>query len=594
MSERIAELEAENALLKQRVIGLSKAEKVLRETEARYALAMQGANEGLWDWDPVSKELYLSARLLRTIGMGKDTFKTTSNEWLSWVHEEDREHYQQVLCHHLKGETEYFRCEYRVQNSSGGYVWVLAHGMALRNDQNIAYRMVGSIGDITEQKEYQDKLLHQATYDHLTGLPNRALALDRLSVAISRSRRNKTSVGLLFVDLDNFKKINDTLGHEVGDLHLKEISNRLGYCFREEDTIARLGGDEFLVILPDLDSPKQVEEVCERILATAMQPVTINGYEFSTSASIGVTIYPDDGYEPSGLLRNADAAMYQAKAQGKDTFCFFTPEMDQETVRKFTMESYLRQALSKDQLSLHYQSIVSASSGDVVGAEALLRWHCPEYGQVPPDQFIPLAEESGLIVTIGDWVLETACLQAAEWMATACVPFKIAVNVSYPQFRDGHIVSTVEKVLKKSGLPAQCLELELTERLLMEDERGCAEALKKLSAMGVQLSIDDFGTGFSALNYLQRFPVNTLKIDRSFVAELDCSKESPALISAIIQMAHALGIEVVGEGVETRQQVNFLTLQTCDYLQGYHFARPVPADQFQLQFSESCYLGAYI
>lgn len=581
LSEKsVAALEAENASLRQRVRELEQVEATLRQTEERYALAMQGANEGLWDWDPVSKELFLSSRLLSTIGMGRDTLKTTSHEWLKWVHQDDRKRYQTVLCRHLKGETEFFDCEYRVRNNEGGYIWVLAHGLALKNSDQVAYRMVGSIGDITERKNYETKLLHQANYDYLTGLPNRILAMDRLSHALARAKRNQTSVGILFVDLDNFKKINDTLGHDVGDHHLKEISHRLDFCLREVDTIARLGGDEFLVIIPEVTDGSEIEVVCQRILEITSQPVTDNGYEFFTSASIGITMYPADGEDPNGLLRNADSAMYKAKAAGRDTYCFFTPEMDKEMVKKLSMEAHLRHAMERKQLSLNYQSIVDTQSGEIVGAEALLRWHCEEYGSVSPDLFIPLAEESGLIVPFGDWVIETACEQAAAWEKMLGRPIHIAINVSYPQFRDGHLVETVCRVLEKTGLAPSSLELELTERLLMEDERGCAEALTALSAMGVKLSIDDFGTGYSALNYLKRFPVDTLKIDRSFVSDISSDTQSPALISAIIKMAHALGIKVVGEGVEEQRQLMFLETESCDLVQGYYFSKPCSEEAF--------------
>ncbi|MGB0467133.1 MAG: putative bifunctional diguanylate cyclase/phosphodiesterase [Pontibacterium sp.] len=578
--QKLAQLETENASLRQRVEELQLVERDLRETEARYALAMKGANEGLWDWDPVSKELFLSARLLTTIGMGKETLRTTSNEWLSWVHEEDREMYQRVLSRHLKGETEYFDCEYRVRNIRGGYVWVLAHGLALRNEDNVACRMVGSIGDITERKNYERELLHRANYDSLTGLPNRLLAMNRLTQSLARARRNHSVVGILFVDLDNFKKINDTLGHDIGDNHLKQISDRLYGCVRDMDTVARFGGDEFLVIIPDLACIDELKPVCQRILSATSQPVMINGYEFFTSASIGVSIYPNDGDEPNDLVRNADSAMYEAKRTGRDTFSYFTPEMNQELVKRLTMESHLRHALERGQLSLHYQSIINVYSKKVIGAEALLRWHCPEYGQVSPDVFIPLAEESGLIVTFGDWVLEEACQQAVRWREQTGEDLHIAVNVAFPQFRDGHLVKTVQRVLQQTGLPPASLELELTERLLMEDERGCAQALSELHGMGVKLSIDDFGTGYSALSYLKRFPVNTLKIDRSFVSDITTSPENTALISAIIRMAHALGLSVVGEGVESEEQFDFLHSQQCDCVQGYYFSKPIPPEEF--------------
>ena len=574
------ELVEENLALRARITELEYVEASLRETEQRYALAMKGANEGLWDWDPVSKELFLSSRLLSTIGMGKDTLKTTSHEWLNWVHVDDCEKYQQVLAQHLKGETEFYDCEYRVRTSKGGYIWVLAHGLALRNEEGIAYRMVGSIGDITQRKNYESKLLHQANYDYLTGLPNRVLAMDRLTDSLLRARHHHSSVAVLFVDLDNFKKINDTLGHDVGDHHLKEISQRLHYCVGGEGTIARLGGDEFLVILPDFPDKKAIENVCLRLLDVTSQPVMIRGYEFFTSASIGIAVFPDDSSDPTELLRNADSAMYQAKATGKDRYCYFTPEIGELSVKKLAMEGHLRHALERNQLSLHYQSIIDVASGQIIGAEALLRWDSPEYGRVSPDVFIPLAEESGLIVTFGDWVLETACQQVAQWQKQIAHPFHIAINVAFPQFRDGQLVKTVKRVLEESQLDPDSLELELTERLLMEDEQGCGEALAELRDMGVKLSIDDFGTGYSALTYLKRFPVNTLKIDRSFVSDINFTPESPALISAIIVMAHALGIKVVGEGVETEVQESFLNKEGCDYVQGFFYSKPVPSDEF--------------
>ncbi len=580
-SENIwSELLEENKALSARVTELEQVEASLLETEERYALAMKGANEGLWDWDPVSKELFLSSRLLTTIGMGKDTLKTTSHEWLNWVHTDDCENYQRVLSQHLKGKTEFFHCEYRVRTCAGGYIWVLAHGLALRNAEGIAYRMVGSIGDITQRKNYESKLLHQANYDYLTGLPNRVLAMERLSSSLDYARTHQTSVAVLFVDLDNFKKINDTLGHDIGDHHLKEISQRLHYCIGETGVIARLGGDEFLVILPNASEKEAIECVCSRLLDVTSQPVTISGYEFFTSASIGIALYPDDSSDPTELLRHADAAMYQTKAAGRNGYCYFTPEIGELAVKKLTMESHLRHALEREQLSLNYQSIVDVKSGEIIGAEALLRWQCPEYGQVSPDQFIPLAEESGLIVMFGDWVLEKACQQAAYWQEKTGKPFHIAVNVAFPQFRDGHLVRKVKQVLQDTKLDAASLELELTERLLMEDEQGCGEALSELRSMGVKVSIDDFGTGYSALTYLKRFPVNTLKIDRSFVSDINITPESPALISAIIMMAHALGIDVVGEGVETQAQQRFLREQGCDYVQGYYFSKPLAAEAF--------------
>ena len=570
----LQQLEADNARLHQRI-------EELEQIEQRYELAMKGSNEGLWDWNPVSKELILSARLLTTFDISEDeTLKTTSTEWLTWVHPDDRQQYQDVLSEHLKGKTKFFDCEYRVRNKQGLYIWVHAHGLALRNEAGVAYRMVGSIGDITERKEHERQLQHQANYDSLTELPNRLLAMDRLSQSLAHAKRNKKQVGVLFIDLDNFKKINDTLGHDIGDHHLIEISHRLKQCTREEDSVARLGGDEFLMILQDIEQIEEVDHVCQRILQVLAKSVSINGYECFTTASIGITLFPNDGDNPQALLRNADTAMYRAKETGKNTYRYFTSEMNQESIARLNMESYLRHALENNELSLHYQAVVDIPTGNIVGAEALLRWNSPQYGTVPPDTFIPLAEESGLIIEFGDWVLETACKQAQKWRQKTGHHFLLAVNVAFPQFRDGHLVKTVHNVLRKTGLPPACLELELTERLLMEDETECAQALKELHDMGVRISIDDFGTGYSSLSYLKRFPVNTLKIDRSFVSNIDDSPENIPLITAIISMSHALGLNVIGEGVETKEQLDFLKDKNCNYAQGYYLYKPMPVEQF--------------
>lgn len=577
----LQQLESENSRLHQRINELEQIEQELRETEQRYELAMRGSNEGLWDWNPVSKELFLSARLLTTFNISEgETLKTTSSEWITWVHPDDRQQYQGILSKHLKGRTKFFDCEYRVRNKQGLYIWVHAHGLALRNEAGIAYRMVGSIGDITERKEHECQLQHQANYDSLTELPNRLLAMDRLSQSIAHAKRNKKQVGVLFIDLDNFKKINDTLGHDIGDHHLIEVSHRLTECIREEDSVARLGGDEFLMILQGIEQLEEVDHVCQRILQVLAKSVSINGYECFTSASIGITLYPDDGNNPQELLRNADTAMYRAKETGKNTYRYFTSEMNQESIARLNMESHLRHALENNELSLHYQAVVDVSAGNVVGAEALLRWNNPKYGTVPPDTFIPLAEETGLIIEFGDWVLQTACKQAQKWRQKTGQDFLIAVNVAFPQFRDGHLVKTVRNVLKQTALPPACLELELTERLLMEDETECAQALEELHNMGVRISIDDFGTGYSSLSYLKRFPVNTLKIDRSFVSNINSSPENIPLITAIISMSHALGLNVIGEGVETNEQLNFLKNKNCNYAQGYYLYKPVPVEQF--------------
>ena len=434
--------------------------------------------------------------------------------------------------------------------------------------------------DISVRKEYEQRLLRQANYDDLTGLPNRVLALDRLSQSLLRSKREHGMVALLFVDLDQFKNVNDTQGHEAGDRLLIQAAERLRECVRDGDTIARLGGDEFLVILPTVDAVSDAEVVAEKVLIAFSHSFALDGKEFFITASIGITLYPMDGGDPQTLLRNADAAMYQAKESGRNTYRFFTREMNERAVMRLEMESYLRRALERNELSVFFQPLVDLGSGQVIGGESLLRWQSPVLGSVPAEQFVPLAEESGLIVPIGEWVLKTVCQQAKAWQAPGQPPLRVSVNVSSRQFREPNFANFVANCLQEAGLPADYLELEITEHLLLEDIAETHRQLNELGAMGIGLTIDDFGTGYSSLSYLKRFPFDRLKIDRAFVRDVTTDEEDAALASAIIAMAHSLGLKVIGEGVETGEQLQFLRSHGCDMCQGYYFSHPVSFDEF--------------
>jgi len=489
-----------------------------------------------------------------------------------------RRKYTELWENILSGKT--WRGEFHNKHKDSTLYWELASISPITSSEGNITHFLAVKEDITERKNYEKKLLHQANFDSLTELPNRLLAMDRLAQALARAKRLQWRVALLFIDLDDFKKINDTLGHEVGDKHLKEIGKRLKSTVREADTVARLGGDEFLVIIADLSASDYTETVAQKVLDAISKPIEVDGHELYTTASIGITLYPDDGEESQVLLRNADAAMYRAKETGRDTYHYFTPEMNEQAMERLTMEAHLRHALERDELKLHYQPINDLANGEIIGAEALLRWNNPKFGNVSPAAFIPLAEETGLIIPIGDWVLETACEQANTWHEQSSRPFRIAVNAAFPQFRGGRLVKTIERILNDTGLTPESLELEITERLLMEDELESAQALNELNEMGVKLSIDDFGTGYSALSYLKRFPVDTLKIDQRFVRDVTNNTEDAALTSAIIAMAHSLGLKVVGEGVEQPDQLAFLKNKKCDQAQGFHFSRPVPSSDF--------------
>jgi diguanylate cyclase (GGDEF)-like protein len=446
--------------------------------------------------------------------------------------------------------------------------------------------VASAIRDISERKQAQERLLKQANFDTLTGLPNRLLAADRLSQALAHAARTRHNVAVMFLDIDRFKNVNDTLGHSVGDDLLKVVARRLGKCVRAEDTVARLGGDEFLIIVPDLNHLSGAEIVAEKILEALRQPCVIGDRELFVGASIGITGYPVDSEDPDILLRNADAAMYRAKDAGRNTYRFFTPEMNIQLRERLEMESHLRYAIRDAELAVVYQPQVDIHTGRIVAAEALVRWENPVLGAVPPCDFIPLAEETGLINPIGEWVLLRACRAAKRWPVQEHSPIRVAVNVSAIQFRGGELVEAVSRVLRESGLPACSLELEITERVLLEDVANTARVLHDLKQMGVRLALDDFGKGYSSLSYLKRFPFDTLKIDRSFVSGVTVNSGDAALCKAIMAMANSLNLSVIGEGVETPEQWEFLRSHGADVVQGYHISKPIDQEAL-LQFMAS-------
>jgi len=458
---------------------------------------------------------------------------------------------------------------------------------AIKNEElePIQFLILGE--DISVRKRYEQQLLRQANYDLLTGLPNRMLALDRLKLALAQSRRDQTKVGLMFLDLDNFKHVNDTMGHDAGDTLLIEASRRIASSLRGNSTVARLGGDEFLIILPGIEEPLDSELVAERILEAFSTPFKLATQELFISTSIGLALYPTDSDNSSTLLQQADAAMYQAKNKGKSAFHRFTPDLNQQSRERLRLETQLRRATELNELQLYYQPIVDTETSRLVGAEALIRWNNPTLGLVVPDRFIPLAEETGLIITMGNWILKTACEAAKKWHLATNDEFTIAVNVSPRQFRDTKFIENVKAALEQNDLNPNHLELEITERLLLDDSIQTYEILNKLDEMGVKLSVDDFGTGYSALSYLKSFPFNSLKIDRSFVKDVITEAEDAALVTAIITMAHSLGLKVIGEGVEEPAQLKFLQNKGCDYAQGYHYSKPMPEEAFSLWITKN-------
>jgi diguanylate cyclase (GGDEF)-like protein/PAS domain S-box-containing protein len=435
--------------------------------------------------------------------------------------------------------------------------------------------------DITERRLAAARIQHLAHHDSLTDLPNRVLFQERLRQALAQGKRSGWMLGLLFLDLDKFKDINDTLGHHVGDLLLKAVAKRLKRCVRETDTVARLGGDEFAIILTNLEDAEGASRVAETIISTIADPFGLEDHEVLTSTSIGITIYPNDAMDSEQLLKNADLAMFRSKAEGRNTYHFYVAEMDAEVQARKIVERDMRLALGTDQLQLHYQPLIELSSGRIVGCEALLRWLHPTRGWVPPGDFIPIIERTDLIAPLGRWILHRACLQGRDWVKDGLEPMKIAVNLSPAQFKQTQsVLSMVAEILDQTGITADMLQLEITEGIAMQNVDATIEVLQGLRAMGVVISIDDFGTGYSSLNYLKRFPVDKLKIDRSFVVDIGLHPDNAAVVEAIVNLGHSLGTRVNVEGVETREQLDFLLAHNVDEAQGYYFAKALPPDEF--------------
>ncbi len=445
---------------------------------------------------------------------------------------------------------------------------------------------VASFQDISQRKQQEQQILRQAHYDALTGLPNRVLCRDRISHAIERARRSHSSLAVLFIDLDDFKKINDTLGHQTGDQLLVEAAQRLQGCLRDEDTLSRHGGDEFLLLLEDLREDPNSEVVAEKILNAMARPFRIDGMDLVVTSSIGIALYPQDGKDYPTLLRNADIAMYKAKEEGKNSFHYYTPEMNREAHRHLELDRHLRQALENRELSLLYQPIWDCVSLEMIDAEALLRWNNPALGFVSPAEFIPLAEQTGLISEIGDWVLDQSCRQMRHWLDLGCGPSRVSVNVSPRQLHQANFIERLEACLERYWLAPEHLVLEMTEGLLIQNDPRVMATIGQLRRIGIELSMDDFGTGYSSLGYLRRFPFSNLKIDRAFISDCSESIEARTLVKAIIAMAHGLGLQVIAEGVESRDQLDLLRRYGCDRIQGYLLGHPMSSEQL-LKLAES-------
>jgi len=576
-----------------------RTEAALRENE-RYELAFRGANDGLWDWNLETNQIYYSYRWKAMLGYADDQITTDPEEWFQRVHPEDVASLKAAIADHLEGRAPLLEYEHRILHKDGSYHWMLSRANAVHNSEVKASRIVGSLTDTTERRATKDQLLRNAFHDALTGLPNRNLFMDRLHQAMQRSKRESSSAtpyvfAVLFLDLDRFKIINDSLGHMAGDQLLVEFAQRLAACMRSVDTVARLGGDEFAILLADVKDMRDTVEVAERLQASLGAPFTLKAgaalertQEVFTTASIGIALSSGSYNQPEELLRNADIAMYRAKLLGKARYELFDAGMHTRAVKLMQLETDLRQAIERQEFQLYYQPIVSLSETtlQLVGFEALVRWHHPSRGLIGPAEFISFAEEIGLILPIGQWVITQACQQLRAWQKRFWSDLSnpstvvgrgraltMSVNLCSKQFTQLNLVAQIDQVLQETELAAGNLKLEITEGTVMDNPESATATLLQLEEMGIKLAIDDFGTGYSSLSYLGQFPIHTLKIDRSFVAQLRAN-HNLEIVRTIILLAHNLGMEAIAEGVETAEQLAQLRQLGCEAGQGYLFAPP--------------------
>lgn len=566
------------------------AENALRESEERYALAAAGANDGLWDWNLGSNRIFFSDRWKQMLGYATDEIEDGAEEWFSRIHPEDVQRVSAQIDAHLNGTATNFESEHRVRHFDDTYRWMLVRGLAVRDDENNAYRIAGSMTDITERKRAEEQAIHDALHDSLTGLANRTLFLERVRQALARQRRSQSAqFAVIYLDLDRFKVVNESLGHVHGDDLIIAAARRLEQNLKFGDTVARLGGDEFAIMLEDVHDKDEGTALSEMLQKALSTPFVLGGKEVFTTASMGIAHSTDNYVRPEDILRDSELAMYRAKELGKARSVAFDPAMRGTTVTPLDVETDLRRALDRNEMILNFQPIVSLADGRIRGFEALSRWRHKERGDIPPSEFIPIAEETGMIVELGQWVLRNACAQMVEWNKEFPEqgPFEISVNLSGRQFTQLDLVKMVTSSLDGTGLDASFLKLEITESALMENAQRSAQMLRHLKELHIKVCVDDFGTGYSSLSYLHKFPIDTLKIDKSFVQDMGRNRHNLEIVRTIAVLAQNLRLDVIAEGVETPEQLAQLRAIGCGYAQGFLFSRPLTADSVRHLLAEN-------
>jgi len=565
------------------ITGRKQAEWARSEVEERYSLAVQGANDGIWDWDLVANRIYYSPRWKNILGYAENGLRESPDEWLGRIHPEDVSRVKADLKAHLEGRTPFFESEHRIFYRTGRYHWVLARGLAKRDENNKAYRMAGSLTDINARKVTEERLRQDAMRDLLTGLPNRTYFLDQVRRSIERSRRHADyTAAMILLDLDRFQLVNDSLGHNLGDQLLVMVAYRLKSCLRSNDTVARFGGDEFGILLEDINGVNEALWIAQRLQQELSHPIDLQGHEVFTTASMGIVLIAANYERPEDLLRDADTAMFRAKANGRARHQLFDTEMHARSLSLLRLDAEMRRAIERQEFEVYYQPIVAVEAtraGKIIAVEALVRWNHPQRGLLLPGEFIHVAEGTGLIVRLGEWVLREACIQTKKWHDAGYDNLLVSVNISARQFRDQNLPEIVRQALHDSGIPGHMLQLEITESAAVEDIDLTNRMIRELTGMGLKIAIDDFGTSYSALGYLKRFHVSSLKIDRSFITDITKNEDDAAITAAMIAIGKSLALSVVAEGVETNQQLDFLSSHHCDKIQGFLYGCPITSEQ---------------
>ncbi len=556
------------------------AEEALQESEKRFRVVAEAARVMIYEIDVLTGEILVLRGLQELLGYRQGEIALTREWWTDALHPEDRDRIIAQSEESLRSGKDY-RVEYRLRHRDGRYIYVQDTGKIMKDGTGRLARFIGGLVDISDRKNMEEEIRHMAQHDALTDLPNRRLFIDILNVELSQARRHKNVAAILFLDLDRFKEINDTLGHDVGDRLLQEVALRFRRTVRESDTVARIGGDEFNIVLADISRSQDISDIARKVIQSLEQPIVIAEHLLAITTSIGISIYPNDSEDTDTLLRYADIAMYAAKEKGRNTFQFYDPSMNIKTVERIRVESMLRQTLERGELVLYYQPQVELATNKVSGVEALVRWNHPDRGLLAPDQFLPIAEETGFINALDQWAIRTACLQVKAWQNDGPGQLPVTVNLASRCLRSPDELDIIARILEETAVDPHSLDIEITESTAMTDIERTAPILRKLAAMGIRISIDDFGTGYSSLHYLKKLPIDKIKIDRSFIRDIATDADDRAIIGAVTSMARKMGIRTVAEGVETEEQLDFVREAGCDEVQGFLFSRPVTASEFE-------------